>query len=124
MDALETILTTWRKRPFQWGTYDCAHFALDILTAVSKRDWHTVELPLYHNAFTAKRQLKRMGFAALHECVTALLGAPIQPTFAQRGDLVLLSSALGVCTGAHIAATGEQGLVFCPLSAATHCWRV
>ena len=127
MQRLDRVLESWRTRPFVWGQSDCVHFALDVLQAVSAKNWQGVELPAYETAVGAYRVLCRLRFHSLEEAVTAFLGASIAPERAQRGDLVTLPTpqglALGVCTGLYAAAPGPHGLVFCKLHSIQHCWR-
>ena len=125
-EQLAAVVRRWRKRPFVWGQSDCVHFACDVLTAVSGRNWNGLELGNYNTRAAARSELQRLGFSDLTSAVTALLGAA--QTTPQRGDLVAVSTsrgpALGVCLGSCLAALGPKGLVFLPLSRTVSCWRV
>lgn len=127
-ERLDVMLSTWRHRPFRWGQSDCVHFARDVLSAVRCEEWAVIEWPPYTTWREAYCLLSDYGFVDLSAAVTAVLGEPVSPTHAQRGDLIALptsfGAALGVCLGATVASVGRHGLVLCPLNLTIQCWRV
>jgi hypothetical protein len=56
--------------------------------------------------------------------VTQLLGEPVKPEQAMRGDVVLMRGSLGICLGAKCAFTGLAGLVFVTLKECEQVWHV
>lgn len=117
-------------RPFAWGSWDCCCFAaavLETLTGVGPR----AEFDLrgrYGDEDGAARTLALLGFDEPADLVSAVLGAPVDPRQAMRGDLVRLAKwgrgAIGVCVGANAAFVGPRGLVFAPMAEAEGAWRV
>jgi hypothetical protein len=115
-----------RHRPFAWGQHDCTTWAFDVvgqLTGCELVDWRGH----YHDQRSAMRYLRNQGARRLHEVGDFFLGKPrIAATFAQRGDLALVAPehGFGICVGDHVAAPGNAGLSFVPLSAAVTAWEV
>lgn len=109
--------------PFAWGRHDCATWAFDVreaLTGIPRPAWsHRTEAG-------SRRWMLRQGWRSFAEAATAILGEPVPPMLAQRGDIVLLAEpeVFGVCLGAQIAAVGPVGLTFAPMRMAAMAWRV
>jgi hypothetical protein len=123
----------WEKRlnefldtvgPFEWGTNDCCLFAANAVLAMTGEDYAKP----YRGYKTAKGALSRLKDIGVAGVATNALGAPKEPLFAQRGDVVSFDAgdgvALGVCIGAKIAAVGQDGLVMLPMSQAIQAWSV
>ncbi len=109
--------------PFAWGQHDCATWAFDVraaLTGTPRPAWS------YTTEAGGRRWMKRQGWAGFTEAATAILGEPVAPLMAQRGDIVLLiePEAFGVCLGAQVAAVGPVGLTMVPLRSCRLAWRV
>lgn len=122
---LEAVLDDWRDRPHGWGSA-CIDFAADAVLAVSGRNLASeLGLPL-RGAREAAALYRRLGANTLDGAVTAVLGEPVPPLMARRGDVVeaMLDSALGVCLGDRAAFLGSRGLIELPLAAASRAWRV
>jgi hypothetical protein len=113
-----------RQRPFAWGQHDCATWAFDVrqaLTGTPRPAWS------YTTEAGGKRWMKRQGWNSFAEAATAILGEPVAPLTAQRGDIVLVDDpeAFGVCLGGMVAAVSPvAGLSFVPLRACRMAWRV
>ena len=129
-EVLAERVNAARHVPFAWGSHDCVHFAVDTAAAITGRAFGPL-LPDYDDARSALRALRASGHEDLQGAVTAHLGEPIPPNFAQRGDLVLVPSgidawpaALAVCVGTHAVSPGEDGLIFMPMHRALAAWRV
>ena len=124
-----------REKPFEWGTNDCALFAADCVRAMTGTDLAAAFRGKYTTASGARRALMRFGEGSLEATVMAVLGEPIVPTLARRGDVVLFQSfppgappdgieALAVCLGEVAASPGPQGLTYVPMSEWLKAWRV
>jgi len=129
-ERLGAVVDAARRRPFEWGRFDCALFAADAVAAMTGEDLAAPFRGRYRTRAGASRALRRAGYESLEALCMALLGQPLDtPTLAQRGDVVLLEAGngpqLGVCVGAQAAAPCEgEGLVFAPLSLWRTAWRV
>ena len=112
-----------RGLPFAWGDNDCASFACGAVYAMTGE---RLEIPAADSAEAYARLLRDQG--PLQAMVEALLGDPIAPAYAQRGDVVLLTlegrETLGVCVGMDIAGPGADGLALVPMACAVAAWRV
>jgi hypothetical protein len=121
-----------RARPFEWGVWDCAIAANDCVQRITGTD--VLGGLMWDGLRGALRQLEVEG--GLEAAVTERLGAPIAPTFAQRGDVVLIAAAwvpadqaaigsLGVCLGEVACAPTQSGLAFVPMAGGAACaWKV
>ena len=109
-------------RPFCFGKHDCCSFAAGAIEAITGE---TVPLPAYADAREAAEALAA---ESLSSRVRSILGPPIAPASAQRGDLAMVlvdgRETLAVCVGGMMVAPGAGGLVFVETSAAVAAWRV
>lgn len=126
---LNAAIEAARGRPFAWGVHDCALFAFNIVRDLTGVDHVTVYRDSYRTALGAKRALRRHGGGSLPTAITRLLGTPIAPLRAQRGDVVLWAQpeqgdTVGVCLGGDAAFVADSGLVFVPLNQCSTAWRV
>jgi len=114
-----------KKRPFSWGSHDCASFAARVVEAMTGKDF-TFLFNGYNSAEVAAEVIAQNG--GLEAMVTRCLGVPIPPLCAQRGDVCMIDTpegpALGICDGAWIWCAGLTGLNRRPLSSAIKAWRV
>lgn len=121
-ERLSAYIASVMWRPFVWGSHDCATFAAGAVQAVTGE---SVEIPKYGTAIEAARLTDEFN---LGERMTRLLGEPIAPAMAQRGDVLLfkLESGLtcGVMTDVGIVAPGADHLLTVPLTAAIAAWKV
>jgi hypothetical protein len=122
-----SAITEARRRPFAWGSHDCATWAFDLRRDLTGGPDHA-ELwrGRYRTPGGYHRVLRRLGWKTLEEGGRALLGAPLaNPRLAQRGDLVLGGEpeAFGVCIGARAAFVAPDGLATLPLSSCRLAWR-
>lgn len=135
---LESFITERRDRPFKWGEQDCALFCADAVLAMTGYDFAE---PYRGQYDTAKGAVSLAGeiedrndpFGLVR--ILEATGLPeIRPSFAQRGDVLLIDSDkecsrvgrqhLGVCIGAVAAAAGKAGLVMVPRRFWRRAWRV
>lgn len=128
---LNALIEASLRRPFAWGAHDCCLFAAAAVQAMTGVDPAEDLRGTYKTPAGAARALKRYGgvegaaatFAGAHGF------AEIPPLLAQRGDVVLLATPNGPALGVidlrgHIAATGPEGLIFQPPTAALRAWRI
>jgi hypothetical protein len=116
-----------RARPFEWGAHDCALFAAGVVEQLTGHDFAAEFRGRYASHAEAVAVLGARG--GLEAVVAGLLGEPRSfPALAQRGDVVLvdtaLGPALGVCAGGHAACAGPEGLQFVPMDCWLCAWKV
>lgn len=128
-DAVEAA----RNRAFAWGEHDCCLFAANCALAITGTDFAAHFRGRYDSAAGAYRALLEFAGGGIEETVTKLLGDPISPRYARRGDVVMtdvalpdgsIAPALGVCIGAEVMFAGPNGLVEYALRSCTLAWRV
>ena len=108
-----------QAKPYELGVHDCARFVCQCIEAMTGVDlWP--RFAGYSTLVQAHRVAVKLG-GSLPGAAAALL--EVQPTpvlQARRGDIVTYRDGsgehLGMCTGAHVAVLGEQGLVHLPLN--------
>lgn len=100
--------------------FHCAEFAAAHVGATIGRDvW--VELGgCPRNAKQAAALYRRLGSRTLTEAVTGVLGEPIDPKLAMRGDIVMVDNALGVCRGDLVEFVDRMQ----PIGRAERAWRL
>lgn len=129
-ERLAAYLDEVRLLPFAWHSNDCCTFAANAVQAMTADDPMAPLRTRYINQAGAARLMARAG--GLHPLVCQYLGAPMEHTLMlQRGDVAQIAlddaygpAALGICTGAQIAAPGLHGMVLLPITAATAAWKV
>lgn len=124
--------------PFDWGMWNCCHFAAGWVRAACGFD-PMCGLPFTGSAREALRLVQALG-GSLGAAWTRQLGVgPVPVAEAEIGDLLLLplplgaaedahgrtGQAVGICTGvlAVVCAPGG-GFAFTPASAAAWAWRL
>jgi hypothetical protein len=124
--ALYVQLEAFNEKPFEWGSHDCCTFAADCVLAMTGEDRMVTHRGGYKTAIGATRKMARLG--GMEATITSVLGEPIAPAFAQRGDVVCFTSPLGdtcgVCVGSTIAAAGLYGITHTPMVQAFKAWKV
>jgi hypothetical protein len=125
-------LKNWERRldeaiqatgPFTWGSADCCMFAARVVHAITGHSYAAQFR--YQDAFGAGRILRRYG--GVEGIATRFLGPAKEAGMASRGDVVLVrapKAMLAICAGHVIAAQGNDGVLFLPLSAAVKAWSV
>jgi len=114
-----------RGLSFKWGAVDCATWVADwraLITGLdAAQDWRGQ----YDTERGALRQIRRAGFVTMADWVDSILGARLSsPLLARRGDIAMVQDALGIVTGAQVAALSPDGVLFFPLTDAQAAWRV
>jgi hypothetical protein len=124
--ALQEKIQFFEKEPFVWGSHDCFTFAADCVLAMTGEDRMSKHRGAYKTELGANRKLKRLGGVAA--AVSTELGKPIDPKFAQRGDVVcfpaLMGDTMGICLGGVIASPMLTGVGYTPMSLAAQAWRI
>lgn len=122
-EILTAKIEEWRAVPFVWGETDCAMFVIDVVNAFTDRAIENRSLGRYDSEFGARRVIATLGedLAAL---VSLRFGAPIAVTFAQRGDVLLRESNLGICLGQHASFRTPAGLVDFATLECEQAWKV
>ena len=135
-DALPALLARWQASTYAMHSSSCLHFAREIIIALiggEPLESLGVRLAEVTTPLGAARLLHRYGDAAA--IITAVLGDPLPPLLARRGDLAAVFEpdaeagrgdySIGVVDGALIHLTAhDHGLTVRPLSEARHVWRV
>lgn len=137
LQRLNAWVESARVRPFRWGEWDCVMAANDCLCAItgaSEQYGDGLAGLRWDGLKGALRQLEVEG--GLAAAVTRVLGDPIDPRLAQRGDVLLMpapdfpgGAVLNICLGETACGPGEEGLVVRPLFdgntlLATAAWKV
>ncbi len=122
-ERLSAAIEAARDVPFQWGIHDCATWAFDVRRALIGVDAAAAWRGRYGTALGSRREMLRLGWADLPAMGRALLGEPLRPVTAQRGDIVL-GAAFGVCIGSQGAFLAQDGLTVLPLRDCAQGWRV
>lgn len=136
-ERLAETLKIARSRSFVWGTHDCALFAADCVKSMTDVDLAKSFRGSYNDAAGAARALVHAGFSSIEDLASSFLGSEIQPTRAQRGDIVLIDTslspivtekptvALGVVLGHYAAVLSrDDEVLLVGLRLARHAWKV
>ncbi len=116
-----------RNEQFVYGLNDCCQFVREGVERVTGKPIDTSDIGKYSTVKEALRVLKKQGgFESLGK---KYFGDPIEPTYAQRGDIVLFNykdvEAVGLCVGDKIACLDKDGVVFIDLlENAKLAWRI
>ena len=124
--ALQNQISQFNEKPFAWGTHDCFTFAADCVLAMTGEDKMAKRRGKYKTELGANKMLKRLG--GVEAAIASVLGEPLDPKLAQRGDVVCfvtpLGDAAGICLGSKIAAPGFEKIKFSPMTQARKAWRI
>jgi hypothetical protein len=128
-DRLRTYLDRVEEEPFQWGTHDCALFAMSCVHAQTGEDLAAVYRGKYTDKAGAAAALREYGQGTLFRTLKSLLGDPTSIHFAKRGDLVMPNAySVGVCVGQYSWFVGEeqgqQRLAILPTSGMKYAFTV
>lgn len=120
-----------RDKLFEWGVFDCALAVCDAVLAMTGVDPGAEFRGKYS---TEKEALTLLGdgLGAFVAPICARHNWPeIRPTFAQRGDVVLIQNgdplhALGIVglDGRHAFCVSDHGLVRMPMRTWLRAWRI
>ena len=96
-NRLTAYVLAVQDRPFEWGMHDCCTLAAGWVIELTGQDPMSHLRGHYTNATGARRLMHKYG--GLEAMTTAVLGPPIAPAFAQRGDIVLANLTFGPTLG-------------------------
>jgi len=137
---LESYLLENRKRPFKYGSWDCALFVCGAIEAMTGND----PAAWFRGRYTSRAEARELmrektgtaNFYHFFESMAAEFHMPeVAMTLAHRGDMVLVETG-GACSlgivgldGQRIILAGEtragvQGLGFVGLDRGVRAWRV
>ncbi|MCI9864874.1 hypothetical protein RHIZ_02825 [Rhizobium skierniewicense] len=140
MNAL-TRLPDWRRRfenaiddikgkPFAWYDHDCGPgLAGRLVEAQTGVNLSGFVVGRYHDAASAARLLRDLGFDSLGELVASILPV-IHPSEARIGDIAAIDAggpighALGVVNGERVFVLTETGIGTVDLLSAAMCFKV
>lgn len=124
--SLRELLEQRANTTFAWGSHDCCALASSCVEALTGADVWPQDIPEYTTKEEAQQILSDRG--GIEELVSSVMGDPVTPQFARRGDVVQYNIAgmptLGVCVGAVAAFPALVGLVHVPMSKCLRAWRV
>ena len=131
-DRLQRTIKQNRDKPFDWGTFDCALFACNVVHDLTGVDFAESFRDSYSDKRGAAMALKAFapgGLVGTIEKIAEAHGCPeVSIKRARRGDVVLCDQdgmkALGICLGATFAAAGPDGLTFQNMTRAERAWSV
>lgn len=124
--ALDAEITAARTRTFAYGAHDCIQFAARCVIAMTGTD-HRLAFPQYESKAEALRIIAEHG--SLEALLISVLGKPVAPNQAGRGDVVLVDTPEGDAAGISWAnvvfvAIAPAGLASPPRTAIKTAWRV
>lgn len=132
--ALDGFFEQRREMRFEWGRNDCVLFACDAILVMTGEDLARGFRDTYATAKSAKRMLYELGASDVGELADIWADRldlrVLPPSFAQRGDVVLLDRDLGeslgvmALNGLGIMAPAAEGLAEVPSSMALRAWRI
>jgi hypothetical protein len=123
--ALADYLAGQREAIFKWGSNDCALFTAGAVAAMTGTDPLGSVRGKWRSQAGAGRAIRQAGFASIEDWVSSLFD-PVEPVFVQRGDIVMIDGALGICIGKDAVFLAEEapGLNRRPIAHCARAWRV
>jgi len=123
---LGAYLAAEARRPFEYGTSDCALFAAGAVKTMTGSDPSAAYRGRYTTLRGGLRILRQDGFRDHVERAAALL-SEVAPQRMQVGDIAVVETAdgpsLGVVQGEWVAVRTMNGLGFVPVDQATRVFR-
>ena len=131
---LDSFLTGRRSMRFVWGKNDCVMFACDAVLVMTGEDLARGFRDTYDTARSAKQTMQDLGASSVGELADIWAKRyklrTLPPSFAQRGDWMLLDrdqgESLGIVglNGLDVHAPGLEGIVELPVSEGLRAWRI
>lgn len=117
-----------KKRPFEWGAFDCCLFAADAVQIITGKDYAESFRGRYKSKSGATKAIRAAGFESLSDVLCGLLGEAKTGINIQRGAVCLVDSqqgpAAGIFFGGVVWTTGPEGLVALPLNKVLCFWSI
>lgn len=111
-----------RHTPFHWGEHDCCLWAADVVQGLTGMDYMADFRGRYKNEFGALKLIKALELTLEEAVSTRLTSTDIM--FARRGDVLLKSGALGICSGSEGYFVTPSGLTAIKTLDCERAWRV
>lgn len=121
---LAALIDGWLDASYLWNSTDCGHFAAACTEAVTGVRVWPADLGAYRSERGLLRALKRCGWSGLDKMATAMLGPPIAPLAAHRGDILWDGQALAVMGPAGPMAMTHDGLCLIARDSIRSAWPV
>ena len=131
---LEAFIASQLHRHFLWGLHDCCLFACNAVLVMTGEDLARGYRDTYYTAKDAMKAMHAFGASTVGELADVMADRygirVIPPSFAGRGDVMLLHRELGeslgivALSGMDIWAPGEEGLAQIPIGAGIRAWRI
>lgn len=103
-----------------WGTRHCAEFAADAVMESTGRDiWSELDAAPPRSWDEARKLYRRKRVRSLEGLVSKVLGRPIDPKRAMRGDVAMVDGALGIVRGDLVEFLDSVQ----PIGRATKAWK-
>jgi hypothetical protein len=132
-ERLAAFLRESADEPFVWGVNDCALRACDAVRAMTGTDIAARLRGRYKTQLGAARVMRRLAGdleAVAQQVAYEFAIREVTPSFARRGDLLLLDTPLGPSLGI-VAMNGHtaefkvnDGLLRVPVSTCRRAWRI
>lgn len=124
--AFFELLHSVRDKPFSWDGWTCFDFAAAAYVALTGKPDPREQFGHFTTEREAQVVLGRAGGA--EAILRSVLGEPIHPAMAQRGDIVLGDFGTGLqpalCVGIDSVAPGERGLTSIRTLRASMAWEI
>jgi hypothetical protein len=121
-ELLAEFIASRRETPFAYGTHDCCQFAALAVEAITGTN--PASAWVYTNQAQAEALIADAG--GLEQLVTDVMGEPVHPSRAGRGDVVLANlengPTVGVCLGRECAFVTDVGLTYRPREFIATAW--
>lgn len=128
MKALIDLYNANKRKPFVWSENDCLTWCGRCAEALTGADPTIGLRAQYEGPKTLRRGMIRHGWRDVADAAGSLF-PEIPVSMARTGDWAAVegmeeSRGLGVVIGSRIYAQGREGLIWLPLTNATHAFRV
>lgn len=112
---LANFIAKNKRRPFEWGEFDCCLFAADAYQIITGQDYAKDFRGRYKTKIGASRAIKAAGFDDLKGLLTSIFGEPKVGIDLSRGSLCIVETEQGQAAAIYFGGaawtTGPSGLV-------------
>jgi hypothetical protein len=130
-ERLAAEISAARLRPFVWGSHDCFTWAAHVAHRLGGPDLMRHVPDPWANEAEATQVMRSLGPDLSRAVGAVCIAARMQRVgtlCAQRGDLVVIETpaglCTGICTGRSVVVMGRSGLVLLPVKRAVAAWAV